>query len=147
MLLPCMILLCLSLDLIVTYFPRRVSLSVMGVVVLLLLWNIYNHTFVRTDCERYKLRWGIFGEEISYCTIYRIIFQTILSLMFSSFVAIFRGRTDNLFFCNANIYRGTGTPDRQRINDEYVDGLKSERENSFKRRIVRSDDVEMDVIG
>ena len=66
--------------------------------------------------------------------------------MFSSFVAIFRGRTDNLFFCNANIYRATGTPDRQRINDEYVDGLKSERENSFKRRIVRSDDVEMDVM-
>merc|ERR1711871_775116 len=98
---PCMILLTLSLDLIVTYFPRRVSLSIMAVVVLLLLWNVYNHTFVRTDCERYKLRWGIFGEEISYCTIYRIIFQTILSLMFSSFVAIFRGRTDNLFFCNA----------------------------------------------
>ena len=66
--------------------------------------------------------------------------------MFSAVVAIFRGRTDNLFFCNANIYRATGTPDRQRINAEYVHGLKSERE-SFKRRIVRSDDVEMDVIG
>ena len=105
----CLILASLSLDLMMTYYPRRVSLSVMGVVVLLLLWNIYNHTFVRTDCEQYQLRWGIFGEEISYCTIYRIIYQSILSLMFSSVVAIFRGRTDNLFFCNANIYRATGT--------------------------------------
>ena len=130
-----------------TYFPRRVSLSVMGVVVLLLLWNIYYFSFVRTDCEQYKLRWGIFGEEISYCTIDRIIYQSILSLMFSSVVAIFRGRTDNLFFCNANIHRATGTSDRQRMNEEYVDGLKSERENRFRRRIVRSDDVEMDVIG
>ena len=66
--------------------------------------------------------------------------------MFSAVVAIFRGRTDNLFFCNANIYRATGTADRQRINAEYVHGLKSERENSSRRGIVRSDDVEMDVI-
>ena len=62
--------------------------------------------------------------------------------MFSSFVAIFRGRTDNLFFCNANLYRATGTPDRQRVNAKNVNGL----DNSFKRGIVRSDDVEMDVM-
>ena len=143
---PCMILLTLSLDLIVTYYPRRVSLSVMALVVLLLLWLIFRYSFVKTDCEQYKLRWGIFGEEISYCTIKRIIYQSILSLMLSAVVAIFRGRTYNLFFCNANICRATGTADRQRINAEYVNGLESEANNSFKRGTVRSDDVEMDVI-
>ena len=42
---PCMILLTLSLDLIVTYFPRRVSLSVMAVVVLLLLFGNFEVYF------------------------------------------------------------------------------------------------------
>ena len=31
----------------------------------------------------------------------------------SAAIAIFAGRTDNLFFCNANIYRSTGTINRR----------------------------------
>ena len=110
-----------------TYFPRRVSLSVMALVVVLLLLQILRYHLYRNDCEQFKLRWGIFGREISYCTIKRIVYQSILSLMFSAVVAIFRGRADNLFFCNANIYRATGTSDRQRINAGYVRGLESEK--------------------
>ena len=67
--------------------------------------------------------------------------------MFSAVVAIFRGYTHNLFFCNANIYRATGTSDRQRINDSYVNGLRLEKNrSSSKRDIIRSDSVEMDVM-
>ena len=67
------------------------SLAIMAFIMLVLLWNIYSHSFNRTDCELKKLRRGIFGEEISNCTILRIIFQSILSLFFSAAVAIFRG--------------------------------------------------------
>ena len=42
----------LSLDLIVTYFPRRVSLTVMALIVLMLFWNIYKHSFNQKDCEQ-----------------------------------------------------------------------------------------------
>ena len=42
---PCMILMALSFDLIVIYFPRRVSLAVMVFIMLVLLWNIYKPFF------------------------------------------------------------------------------------------------------
>ena len=122
------------------------SLAIMAFIMLVLLWNIYSHSFNRTDCELKKLRRGIFGEEISNCTIMRMVSQSILSLMFSAAVAIFRGRTHNLFFCHANIYRATGTPDRQRENVTYVNGLRLEAKSSFKRRIISSDSVEMDIM-
>ena len=122
------------------------SLAIMAFIMLVLLWNIYSHSFNRTDCELKKLRRGIFGEEISNCTILRIIFQSILSLFFSAAVAIFRGQTHNLFFCNANLYRATGTPDRQRINAKYVNALKLEANSSSKGGVISSDSVEMDVM-
>ena len=58
---PIMILAALSLDLIVTYFPRRLSLAAVAFIVIVLLWNTFNYSFYRTDCESNKLRWGIFG--------------------------------------------------------------------------------------
>ena len=100
-------------------------------VVLVNLWNIFNFTFLKTNCKETLLPWGIFGENISYCTIKRLIYQTIVSLMVSAAIAIFAGRTDNLFFCNANVYRSTGTIDRRSVNEKYVESMKMERARSI----------------
>ena len=121
LLFPMVILLIISFDLTVIYFPRRLALVTMILVVILLCWNIFNVTFLKIDCKQYMVPWGIFGEDISYCTIRRLIYQSILSLMVSAAIAIFTGRTDNLFFCNANIYRSTGTIDRRGVNEKYVE--------------------------
>ena len=74
------------------------------------------------------LPWGIFGEHISYCTIRRLAYQSILSLMVSTAIAIFAGRTDDLFFCNSNIYRSTGTINEDTMNEKYVESMKMERD-------------------
>ena len=121
----------ISFDLIVMYFPRRLALVTMILIVLVLCWNIFEVTFRKTDCKQYMLPWGIFGEDISYCSIRRLIYQSILSLMVSAAIAIFTGRTDNLFFCNINIYRSTGTIDRSSVNEKYVESMKMERERSI----------------
>ena len=115
---------------IVMYFPRRLALVAMVLIVLVNLWNIFNYTFLITDCKEILLPWGIFGENISYCTIKRLIYQTIVSLMVSAAIAIFAGRTDNLFFCNVNIYRSTGTTDRHALNAKYVSSMRRERARS-----------------
>ena len=117
----------ISFDLIVLYFPRRLALTMMIIIILLLCWNIFNYTFLIPDCKQYMLPWGIYGEDISYCTIRRVIYQSILSLMVSTAVAIFAGRTDNLFFCNANVYRSTGTINRRTINQKYITRMRKER--------------------
>merc|ERR1719240_1210691 len=103
----------------------------MVIIVLVHLWNIFNNTFLKTDCKQYMLPWGIFGENISYCTIKRLIYQTILSLMVSAAIAIFAGRIDSLFFCNINIYRSTGTIDRHSLNEKYVSSMRRERARSI----------------
>ena len=121
----------MSFDMIVMYFPRRVALGTLVLSVLVNLWNIFNYTFLITDCKEILLPWGIFGENISYCTIKRLIYQTIVSLMISAAIAIFAGRTDNLFFCNINIYRSTGTIDRHSLNEKYVESMKMERARSI----------------
>ena len=121
----------ISFDMIVMYFPRRLALALMVIMVVLNLWNIFNYTFLKTNCKQYMLPWGIFGENISYCTIKRLIYQTIVSLMVSAAIAIFAGRTDNLFFCNINIYRSTGTTNRHALNEEYVSSMRRERDRSI----------------
>ena len=89
-------------------------------------------SFLKTHCcKEILLPWGIFGENISYCTIKRLIYQTILSLLVSAAIAIFAGHTDSLFFCNVNIYRSTGTIDRHSLNEEYVSSMRTERDNSI----------------
>jgi hypothetical protein len=102
----------------------------MILIVVVNLWNIFNHTFLITDCKEKCLPWGIFGENISHCTIKRLIYQTILSLMVSAAIAIFAGRTYNLFFCNVNVYRSTGTTDRHALNEKYVSSMRRERARS-----------------
>ena len=125
---PIVILLVISFDLIFMYFPRRLALVTMILIILLLCWNIFNVTFLKTNCKQYMLPWGIFGEHISYCTIRRLVYQSILSLMVSTAIAIFAGRTDDLFFCNSNIYRSTGTINQDTINEKYIESMKTERD-------------------
>ena len=121
----------ISSDMIVMYFPRRLVLAMMVMIVVVNLWCIFNHTFLITDCKQYTLPWGIFGENISYCTIKRLIYQTIISLMVSAAITLLVNGTDNLFFCNVNIYRSTGTIDRNTLNEKYVSSMKMERERSI----------------
>ena len=123
-----------SFDFIGGFFPRRLSIVLMASISILLMFNIFNYTFLYTDCEERKLKWGIYGEEISYCTIRRLIYQTILSLLTSAFLATLTGRTDNLFFCNANIYRSTGTINRKTINANYVRSMTIEKRSSERIR-------------
>ena len=68
---------------------------------------------------------------VRFCTIKRLAFQTIVSLLVSAAIAIFAGRTDNLFFCNVNIYRSTGTTDRHSLNEKYVSSMRRERARSI----------------
>ena len=128
---PLTILCYISFDMIIMYFPRRLSLALMVVIVVNNLWNIFNYTFLKTNCKQYMLPWGIFGENISYCTIKRLIYQTITSLLVSAAIKILTGRTDNLFFCNINIYRSTGTTDLHTQNAGYVSSMRRERDRSI----------------
>ena len=88
----------ISLDTIVMSFPRRVAFIEMMLIVLINLWNIFRFTFLMKDCKEILLPWGIFGEEISYCTIKRLIFQTITSLIVSAMITLFAGRKNNMCF-------------------------------------------------
>ena len=72
--------------------------------------------------------WGIYGEEISLCTVRRMVYQSLLSLMASAAIAIIAGRTDNLFFCNGNIYRSTGTINRNFPDAIYVERMTLEKQ-------------------
>merc|ERR1712196_525564 len=98
-------------------------------IVFLNLWHTLNYTFLIPNCKEVLFPWGIFGENISYCTIKRLIYQTIVSLLVSAAIKIFAGRTDNLFFCNINIYRSTGILDRHNLNEKYVSSMKMEKDS------------------
>ena len=119
---------------IVMYFPRRLALATMATIVLVNLWNIFNYTFRIADCKHTMLPWGIFGENISYCTIKRLIYQTITSLFASGAIALLAGRTGKLFFCNVNLYRSTGTQDRRSRDQGYVSGMRMERARSKRKK-------------
>ena len=130
---PIVIVCFISFDFIGGYFPRKLSIIMMSIIVATLLWNIFNYTFLEKDCEEKKLHWGIFGKKISHCTIRRLIYQSILSLLVSAAIRTFTGRTDNLFFCNANVYRSTGTIQRSTISATYVRSMMVEQ-RSFSRK-------------
>ena len=130
---PMLIMCFISLDVVVVYFPRRLALATMIMIILVLFWNIFNRTLLKTDCSERMLRWGIFGEEISYCTIKRLIYQTILSLMVSAGISIFAGHTDTLYFASSNIYRSTGTIDRLTVDENYIKSMNMEKHGSSKQ--------------
>ena len=109
---PIIILCYISFDMIVMYFPRRLALASMVIIVLLNLWNIFNYTFLITNCKQYIVALGHIWGKYQLLHNQTIDLPNNLSLMVSAAIAIFAGRTDNLFFCNVNIYRSTGTIDR-----------------------------------
>ena len=51
--------------------------------------------------------------------------------MVSAAIAIFAGRTENLFFCNVNIYRLNSTTDRHTQDAGYVSSMRRERDRSI----------------
>ena len=57
--------------------------------------------------------------------------------MISASISTFRGRTDNLFFCNANIYRSTGTIRQSNMNTFYVRDMRVEQTSSRSNRHVK----------
>ena len=69
---------------------------------------------------------------ISYCTIKRLIYQSILSLLISAALATLSGNTNQLFFCNANIYRSTGTIERTNVDADYVQNMSLEQESPIR---------------
>ena len=135
----------LSFDLIVMYFPRRLALVMIILLVILLCFNIFKDTFLQKDCNQRPLPWGIFGKKLRYCTVRRIIYQSILSLMVSPVIAIFAGRTDNLFFCNVNVYRSTGTIDKRSVNEKYVESMKMEKDRSIAADKSKSDEFKLEL--
>ena len=121
------------LDAIGGFFPGRLSKFLMVLMVLILSWNIFSSTFLKMDCEERTLQWGIFGEHISYCTIKRLIYQTILSLLVSAMIATIMGRTKYTFFITANLYRSTGTIYYDVENEAYVENMNSEKKRKEAR--------------
>ena len=138
----------ISLDLIVGYFPRKMSIVLLTLIMLLQVYLALRYTILETDCEVNKLPWGVYGETISHCTVYRLSYQTLLSLLVSGTVATYTGRTDNLFFCNANIYRSTGTIDRTSVNAHYVRAMSIEQSVSEGRisqiGVIRSSQIQQE---
>ena len=110
----------------VMYFPRRLALVAMIIIVLLCIKFLF--ILFGQQSVRYIWKGGIYGEEISLCTVKRLVYQSILSLMVSAAIAIIAGRTDNLFFCNGNIYRSTGTINRNFPDAIYVERMTSEKQ-------------------
>jgi hypothetical protein len=123
----------IMLDAIGGFFPGRLSKFLMVLMVLILSWNIFSNTFLKMDCEERTLQWGIFGERISYCTIKRLIYQTILSLLVSAMIATIMGRTKYTFFITANLYRSTGTIYYDVENEAYVENMNSEKKRKEAR--------------
>ena len=117
----------ICMDTIILHFPRKASKVFMTVLIINYLFNIYLYTFLRNDCDQNKLPWGIYGQKISYCNVLRLGFQTILSLMLSAAGATLLGKTHDLFFCNANILRSTGTVDSRSKSFEYVQNIFQEK--------------------
>ena len=93
------------------------------------------------------LPWGIFGENISYCTIKRLIYQTILSLMVSAAITLVAGGIDNLLFCTLHIYRSTGTTDQHVLNENYVLSMRLERDDNIALEESNNKKVEMTLSG
>ena len=117
----------ICIDLIAFNFPRRASIVIILILLSTCVIGIIRYTFLKTDCDEKKLPWGLYGQQISYCTISRLSSQTLLSSIFSAALASFMGKTYNLFFCNANILRSTGSVNQNIRSQKYINGLLNER--------------------
>tara|TARA_A100001015_G_scaffold318340_1_gene437945 strand:- start:1000 stop:2631 length:1632 start_codon:yes stop_codon:yes gene_type:complete len=131
-----MILALISWDMISGYIPKKLPIFIFILVLVTLCYNIYRVTF--NWCNPTKtLPWGIYGQSIDICFLKRFIYQSILSLSISAAISTFRGRTDNLYFCNANIYRSTGTIRQSNMNTFYVRDMRVEQTSSRSNRHVK----------
>ena len=139
---PLLICVLLSFDFLCCHFPRKISIITWTVSLLVLFWNIVDKTFVKTDCEVKKLPWGYMGTKVSYCNITRLIYQSILWLLLPAAFATLAKRTDNWFYCNANLYRSTGTTHRTTVNENtYVVSMTTERSFSKKKNVLGDKNV------
>ena len=132
-------------DLIAFNFPRRASIVIILILLSTCVIGIIQYTFLKTDCEEKKLPWGLYGQQISYCTISRLSSQTFLSLVFPAALASFMGKTYNLFFCNANILRSTGSVNQNIRSQKYINGLLNERHIVNERKRDRKNQTDSNV--
>jgi hypothetical protein len=123
----------ISFEVIGGYFPMRLTQILMAVMVLMLCFNVFNNTFLKTSCLENMLEWGIFGEKISSCTVRRLINQTIISLLIPAMIATFTGNVNHMFFCRANVYRSTGTIECEAVNETYVESMQIEMNKNKER--------------
>ena len=121
-------------DFLCVLVPRKMMLILLICMLLLLFWQILRHLLFVQDCKSHMFDWGILGEKISYCTIRRFTYQSIASLLIpAALQTILRRRNINMNFCNANLYRSSGTTHRSFVNPAYVSSMKLERTRSIQR--------------
>ena len=107
------------------YIPMNFFRVMMTMLMILLLFNTVWYTFFETKCVNFP--WGLYGEDISFCSMKRIINQSIASLFLSSILSIIIGKTENLFFVNIHLYRSTGTTEKGVQDDYYVTNMVKEK--------------------
>ena len=124
----------LTLDILQYQVSRKVSIAIVPILAVVLLWNINVEAFQRSDCENNRLPWGIMGRSVSSCTIRRMIYQSILTLLISAFVTVLRNRKGSFLFYNANIYRTTGRGTRNSVDHSFVGRISEQigKESVFR---------------
>ena len=132
---PVGIMMCIMSDFLCVLVPRKMMSTLLICMLLLLFWQILRHLLFVQDCKSHMFAWGILGEKISYCTIRRFTYQSIASLMIpAALQTILRRRNFNMNFCNANLYRSSGTTQRSLVNPAYVGSMRLERSRSIEER-------------
>ena len=130
-----LILALISWDMISGYIPKKLPIFIFILCLGLLCYRIYWSLFSGCNPPKTKtLPWGIYGQSIDICFLYRFIYQSMLSLLIPAAISTFRGRKDILFFCNANIYRSTGTIRHSDMNTFYVRDMRVEQQRSRSNR-------------
>ena len=130
-------------DFISASFPRNGMLILLIGMLLLLSYQIILYLFLLKDCKDYMFDWGILGKKISYCTVGRLTCQSIFSLLVPAALQTILRRSHNMNFCNANVYRSSGTVNRHRVNHDYVDKMKAERLESRKKKVRKKHEIQM----
>ena len=140
---PLAILSFIMMDFISASFPRNGMLVLLILMLLFLIFQITRHMFIVKDCKAHMFAWGILGQKISYCAVRRLTYQSIFSLLIPAALQTILRRSDNMNFCNANVYRSSGTVNRHRVNHHYVDKMKAERLESRKKKVRKKHEIQM----
>jgi hypothetical protein len=110
----------IALDLLQYRVSRKVSIAIVPPLVAVLPFNIFMNTFQRSDCENNRIPLGFTGRSVSSCTVKRMIYQSILTLLISAFVTVLRNRKGSFLFNNVNIYRTTGRGTRNSVDSDFI---------------------------